>query len=65
MNIDKDQILQLLRSQGQHDQAAQAGSQLPDQVDTDNSDHQNLLSKFGIDPSNLPGMLGGLGKFLQ
>ena len=64
MNIDKDQIMQLLRSQGQHPQADQASSQLPDQVDTDNADHQNLLSQFGIDPANLPGMLGGLGKLL-
>lgn len=67
MNIDKDQILQLLRSQGQHDQAGQASQQLPDQVDTEDSEHQNLLSKFGLDPSNLPGLLGGLGglgKFL-
>ena len=36
MNIDKDQILQLLRSQGKNDQASQASSELPDQVDTDN-----------------------------
>jgi hypothetical protein len=61
MNIDKDQILQLLRSQGQHQQADQASNQLPDQVDTDNTDHQNLLSQYGIDPSNLPGLLSGLG----
>ena len=64
MNIDKDQILQLLKSQGNHDQAAQADNELPSQVDTDNSDHQNLLSKFGIDTGDLPGLLGGLGKFL-
>jgi hypothetical protein len=64
MNIDKDQILQLLHSQGNHDQADQANAQLPQQVDTDNSEHTNLLSKLGIDPSNLSGMLGGLGKLL-
>ena len=64
MNIDKDQILQLLRSQGKGDQADQAGSQLPDQVDTDNNDHQNLLSKFGVNPGELAGKLGGLGKLL-
>ncbi len=64
MNIDKDQILQLLRSQGQHEQAAQASTELPDQVDTDNTDHAGMLSKFGLDSSALSGKLGGLGKLL-
>ena len=64
MNIDKDQILQMLRSQGQDDQAKQASSELPDKVDTDNTDHAGMLSKFGIDPSSLSGKLGGLGKAL-
>jgi hypothetical protein len=61
MNIDKDQILQLLHSQGNHDQAGQASAQLPDQVDTTNAQHTDLLSKLGIDTANLPGLLGGLG----
>lgn len=60
MNIDKDQILQLLRSKGQGDQADQAQQELPDQVDTDNDDHKNLLSKFGVNPSDLAGGLGNL-----
>ena len=62
MNIDKDQILQLLRSQGKNDQAGQASSELPDQVDTDNAQHAGILSKYGIDPGSLGGQLGGLGK---
>ncbi len=63
MQIDKSQILDLLRSQGKHDQAQQADGELPDQVDTDQ--HWGLLGKFGIDPGNLPGGLGEvLGKFL-
>ena len=61
MNISKDQIVQLLESQGNHDQAQQAGQQLPDQVDTGNADHAQLLSKLGIDPSTITGKLGGLG----
>lgn len=61
MNIDKSQILELLQSQGKHDEAAQADSELPGQVDTDNDDHKNALSKFGVDPSELLGKLGGLG----
>jgi hypothetical protein len=64
MNIDKDQILQLLRSQGKNDQAGQASSELPDKVDTDNAQHAGILLKYGIDPSSLGGQLGGLGKAL-
>jgi hypothetical protein len=61
MSIDKHQILQLLKSQGQHDQAAQANTELPDQVDTDNNDHADLLSKFGLNPADIASKLGGLG----
>jgi hypothetical protein len=64
MNISKDQIVQLLKSQGNHDQASQATQQLPDQVDTDNGEHAQLLSKLGIDPSTITGKLGGLGDAL-
>ena len=35
MQIDKDMVLQLLRSQGKDDQVGQADSELPSQVDTD------------------------------
>ena len=45
MNISKDQVMQLLESQGNHDKAQQASQQLPDQVDTDNGQHADLLSK--------------------
>jgi hypothetical protein len=57
MQIDKNQILELLRSQGQHDKAQQAEGELPDQVDTDQ--HAGLLERLGINPSQLLG--GGLG----
>jgi hypothetical protein len=67
MQIDKSQILELIRQHGQSDQAAQAEQELPDQVDTDQ--HAGLLSKYGIDigellqkfGGNLPGGLGNLG----
>ena len=59
MQIDKNQILDLLRSQGQHDQAQQADGELPDQVDPDQ--HAGLLQKFGVNPADL---LGGGGKGL-
>jgi hypothetical protein len=58
MNIDKDQIIQLLRQQN-HPQADQAQQELPDQVDTDQ--HADLLAKFGLNPQELLGKLGGLG----
>ena len=64
MNIDKDQILQLLRSQGQDDQASQAAVNCPSNVDTDNAQHAGILAKYGLDPSRLSGKLGGLGKAL-
>jgi hypothetical protein len=57
MNIDKDQILQLLRSQGDDSKAQQADQELPDQVDTDKD--AGLLSKFGIDPMELVKKFGG------
>ncbi len=60
MNIDKSQILDLLRSRGDTDKAEEADRELPDQVDTDKD--AGLLSKFGVNPQDLIGMLpGGLG----
>jgi hypothetical protein len=59
MNIDKDQILQLLRSQGDDAKAQQADQELPSQVDTDRD--AGLLSKFGIDPMELVKKFGGGG----
>ena len=59
MNIDKSQILELLKSQGDDDKAAQADSELPDQVDTDQ--HAGLLQKFGINPMDLISKFGGGG----
>ena len=61
MNIDKNQILQMLHSQGQSGQATQADQELPDQIDADNDDHKNLLQKFGLNPSDLIGKLTGGG----
>ncbi|TDK26411.1 hypothetical protein E2F48_04210 [Arthrobacter crusticola] len=62
MNIDKSQIIELLKSQGNSDKADQAESELPDTVDTEQ--HAGLLAKLGIDPQDLLGKLpGGLGGF--
>lgn len=68
VQIDKSQILELLRSQGQHDQAQQAESELPDQVDTDRDG--GLLERFGLSPQEIitklagGGLGGGLGGLL-
>lgn len=64
MNIDKDQILQLLRSQGDETKAQQADQELPGTVDTDQ--HAGLLSTLGLDPQDLIAKLsgGGLGGLL-
>ena len=51
MNIDKDTILNLLRSNGQDADADQAQQDLPDQVDTDQD--AGLLERFGINPADL------------
>ena len=59
MEIPKDKILDLLRQRGDSEGAAQADRELPDQVDPEQ--HAGLLSRFGIDPKDLLGNLGGLG----
>ncbi len=55
MQIDKQQVIDMLKKRGDHDQAAQAEQHLPEQVDTDQ--HADQLSKLGVDPRDL---LGGL-----
>lgn len=59
MDIDKDTIVGLLRGNGQHAQADQAATELPDQVDTDT--HAGLLDKFGINPADLIARFTGSG----
>ena len=57
MEIPKDKVLDLLREQGNDDQVDQAQQELPDQVDPEQ--HAGLLQKFGLDPQDLIGKLGG------
>ncbi len=59
MQIDKQQIIEFLRSRGEQDKADQASTQLPEQVDTEQD--QGLLGSLGINPAELLGKLGGLG----
>lgn len=62
MQIDKQQIMEFLQQQGNQDQKQQADKELPQQVDTDNQQHQNLLQKVGINPQDLISKFAG-GKF--
>ncbi len=62
MQIDKQQLVDFLRARGEDGKATQAGQELPAQVDTDQ--HADILSKIGIDPQDLSGGLGDLGKKL-
>jgi len=64
MQLDKDQIIQFLKERGDHQQAAEAEQQLPDQVDTDR--HGGLLAQHGIAVEDLISKFGGagLGKLL-
>ena len=59
MQIDKQQVIEFLKSRGEQDKAQQAEGQLPDQVDTDQ--HADLLGQLGINPQELLGGAAGLG----
>jgi hypothetical protein len=61
VQIDKSQIIDLLKSQGKQEHADQAQAELPDQVDPEQ--HSDLLAKFGINPKDLLGKIPGLGGF--
>ena len=61
MQIDKAQIVDFLRQQGDQQKADQADKELPQQVDSENTEHQNLLQKLGIDPMDLVKKLAGGG----
>jgi hypothetical protein len=62
MQIDKQQILDLMQTRGEPgdpDRTDQARDELPQQIDTDNPEHQNLLQRLGIDPQDIVAKLAG------
>lgn len=59
MEIPKDRVLDLIKQQGDSNQASQADRELPDQVDPQRD--SGLLSKFGLDPQDVMSKLGGGG----
>jgi hypothetical protein len=60
MQINKQQLIDLLKNRGDTDKAQQAQNELPDTIDTDKD--SGLLAKFGVNAQDLMGKLpGGLG----
>ncbi len=52
MHIDKEQVTDMLRSQGEHDKAHRAETALPREVDTE--EDAGLLHQFDINTCDLP-----------
>ena len=61
MKLDKQELVRMLRTQGDNDSAEQVESRLPDQIDTDQ--HADVLDSIGLDRTQLMAKLagGGLG----
>lgn len=57
MEIPKAQVLDMIKQKGKGDQADQADKELPDQVDPERD--AGMLSKFGVEPKDLLGKVGG------
>ena len=52
MRLEKDDVVDTLRSRGEHDKAQQVDSALPKQVDTE--EDAGLLHTFDINVADLP-----------
>lgn len=59
MQIDKNIIIDLLKSMGKHEDASRAHTEMPDKVDTERD--SGLLGKFGIGPEMLSKLTAGGG----
>ena len=61
VNVEKQDLVQMLRAQGDHDTADRAEAGLPDQIDTDRD--SDALAGVGLDREELMAKLaaGGLG----
>ncbi len=57
MEFPKDKVLEMIKSKGGDDKAQQAEQELPDTVDSEKD--SGLLAKFGVDPKDLMGGIGG------
>ena len=59
MKLDKQELLRLLRTQGDNDTADRAERELPDEVDTDRDG--DALDGMGLDRTQLMAKLAGGG----
>ncbi len=59
MNLDKQELVRMLRTQGDNDTADKVDSQLPDQIDTDRDG--DALDGLGLDRTQLMAKLAGGG----
>ena len=59
MNLDKQELVRMLRTQGDNDTADKVESQLPDQIDTDRDGE--ALDGLGLDRTQLMAKLAGGG----
>lgn len=57
MQIDKQELLKVLRTEGDNDTADKVDSQLPDQIDTERDG--DALSAVGLDETQLLAKLAG------
>jgi hypothetical protein len=59
MQVNKDRILEMLREQDDHDTAARADRELPDEVDIERD--EGRLEGLGLDPKELLQKISGEG----
>jgi hypothetical protein len=59
VKLDKQELVQMLRGQGDNDTAEQAESSLPDQIDTERD--ADALESIGLDRTQLMAKLAGGG----
>jgi hypothetical protein len=59
VNIDKQELVRVLRTEGDNDLAERVEGALPDQIDTDRDGEQ--LSSLGLDRTQLMAKLAGGG----
>jgi hypothetical protein len=57
VQISKEQLLEVLRTQGDNDTAEKVAADLPDQIDTDRD--ADALTAVGLDRSTLQAKLAG------
>ncbi|HJX42297.1 MAG TPA: hypothetical protein VJ352_01375 [Geodermatophilus sp.] len=57
MQLDKQELVKMLRAEGDNDRADRVAEQLPDTIDTDA--HADALAAVGLDRSTLQAKLAG------